>query len=195
MRTYPSTVAALDVIERDGHLEVRSPMRTRMRLLFAALALVPLLAPYDLLIASQWEFSLHPVFLLAVLVSAGAVAVSALLLYAAVAGLSSRMSFDGGVGTFRYIAGAPVVKRHTRTQPLTDVRGVEVGVRDWSDGSPSYHLRITVVDGTVLTSGASWSREEIEAIRGRVERILEGVAVRIKPVRAGGTDRAEPGAS
>jgi hypothetical protein len=170
-------------------------MRTRVRLLFAALALIPLLAPYELLVAARWEWSLHPVFLFAVLVSAGAVAVSALLLYAAVAGLSSRMVFDVGAGMFRYTAGAPAVKRHTRVQPLADVRGVEVGMRDWSDGSPSYHLRITMVDGTVFTSGASWSREEIEAIRARVERNLEGIAVRAGPEWGGDSERPGPGVS
>lgn len=169
---------ALDVIDRDGRLEVRSLLRTRVRLLFGVLALIPLLAPYELLVAARWEFSLHPTFLFAALVSLGAVAVSALLCHAALAGLSSRMVFDGRAGTFLHAAGAPVVTHDTRVHPLTDVRGVEVGVRDWSDGSPSYHLRITVEDGTVFTSGASGSHEEIEAIRARVERVMEGVAVR-----------------
>jgi hypothetical protein len=49
-----------------------------------------------------------------------------------------------------YAYEAPVVRRGRRVYPLSSVTGVEVGARDWSDGAPTYHLRIVMDDGTVI---------------------------------------------
>jgi hypothetical protein len=146
-----------------------------MRVLLAALGLFPLLAPYELLIRIDWEHFLNPFFFLAAFISAGATALSALLFFAGVAGLSSKIVFDRRTATFSYSSEAPVVRRTRQVQPLSDVRSIEVGVRDWSDSAPTYHLGVTVKDGTVFESGSSWSRDEIERIRGRVDQFLKAV--------------------
>jgi hypothetical protein len=164
-----------ELVERMDCLEIRSRMRGGMRILLAALGLFPLLAPYELLIKIDWEHFMNPFFFLAAFISAGATALSAFLFFAAVAGLSSKIVFDRHTATFSYSSGAPVVKRTRQVQPLSDVRSTEVGVRDWSDGAPTYHLSIAVKDGTVIESGSSWSREEIEWIRGRVDQFLAAV--------------------
>jgi hypothetical protein len=143
-----------------------------MRVLLAALGLVPLLAPYELLIKTDWDHYLNPFFLLAAFVSAGAAALSAFFFFAAGAGLSSKIAFDRRAATLSYSAEGPVVRRAGQVRPLSDVRNIEVGVRDWSDGAPTYHLRVTVKDGTGFESGSSWSRDEIERIRSRVEQFL-----------------------
>lgn len=163
-----------ELIEHADRLEVRSPMRAGMRVLLAALALVPLLAPYELLIRVGWEDYLHPSFFLAAFVSAGAVALSAILVFAAVAALSSRMVFDKGAAEFRYSVEALVLRQAKRIHPLAEVRAVEVGVREWSDGAPSYHLRVCMADGAVYESGASWSRDEVQSAQARVERFRLG---------------------
>ncbi|MGK2905275.1 MAG: hypothetical protein ACSLFH_02885 [Desulfuromonadales bacterium] len=146
-----------------------------MRILLAALGFFPLLAPYELLIRIDWAHFMNPVFFLAAFISAGATALSAFLFFAAVAGLSSKIVFDRHTATFSYSSEAPVVRRTRQVQPLSEVRNTEVSVRDWSDSAPTYHLSITVKDGTVFESGSSWSREEIEWIRGRVDHFLAAV--------------------
>ena len=118
---------------------------------------------------------MNPFFFLAAFISAGATALSALLFFAGVAGLSSKIVFDRRTATFSYSSEAPVVRRTRQVQPLSDVRSIEVGVRDWSDSAPTYHLGVTVTDGTVFESGSSWSRNEIERIRGRVDQFLKAV--------------------
>ena len=160
------------LVERANRLEVRSPMRAGMRVLLAALALFPLLAPYELIIRVEWQQYVHPAFFLVAFISAGAVALSAFLLFAAVAGMSSQMVFDKGSGKFTYSAKAPVIGRTRQTRPLSEVCGVEVGVRDWSDSAPTYHLGVSVADGTAFETGSSWSRDEIELIRIRVKQFL-----------------------
>jgi len=166
-----------ELYESDDRLEVRSPMRPGMRVLLAALALFPLLAPYELIVKVDWESYLHWFFLLAAFISAGAIALSAFFLFAAVAGLSSQMVFDTGAGTFVYSSHAPVVRPAPRAYPLAAVVSVEVRERAWSDGAPSYHLGVATADGMVFESGSSWSRGDIESIWARVERFLSGARV------------------
>lgn len=164
-----------ELVESEDRLEVRSPMRPGMRILLAALALFPLLAPYELLIRLDWEYYFHPLFFLAAFVSAGAVALSMLLLFAAIAGLSTNMVFKGSCATFTHSEKTPLTRWAEHTYALRDIRGVEVGVREWSDGAPTYHLRVTMSDGTSLESGASWSRDEIESIRDSVTQFIAAV--------------------
>jgi len=164
-----------ELIERMDCLKIRSRMRGGMRILLAALGLFPLLAPYELLIKIEWEHFVNPFFFLAAFISAGATALSAFLFFAAVAGLSSKIVFDKHTATFSYSSEAPVVRRTRQVQPLSNVCSTEVGVRDWSDSAPTYHLSITMKDGTVFESGSSWSREKIEWIRGRIDQFLAAI--------------------
>jgi hypothetical protein len=161
-----------ELIEGANHIEVRSPMRAGMRVVVAIVGLFPLLAPYDLLVRVEWQQHMHLAFLFAAVVSAGAMALSALLLFAAVAGLSSAMVFDKVSGTFTYTAKAPILRRFGQTHRLSQIHDVSVVVRDWSDGAPTYHLRIVLADGAVFESGASWSQDEVETMRARVQRFL-----------------------
>ncbi len=161
-----------ELLENDRRLEVRSLMRPGMRVLLAILALFPLLAPYELIVKIEWETYLHPFFLLSAVVSLGAIAVSAFFVFAAVAGLSSRMVFDAGSGTFQFSSHAPVVKPSHREYSLDAIGGLEVRERNWSDGAPTYHLDVVMADGSVFESGSSWSRGEIESIEGRVREFL-----------------------
>lgn len=164
-----------ELIERGARLEIRSPMRVRTRVLFAVLGFFPLVAPYELLIRTNWEHYLNPFFVLSAFIAAGATVVSALLFYAAIAGLSSTMVFDKSAATFNYSSQSPIVRRSRLAYSLSAVRSVEVGLRDWSDGAPSYHLNVIMSDGTVFESGASWLRDDIEAIRGVVNTFLAAI--------------------
>jgi len=65
---------------------------------------------------------------------------------------------------------APVIRRTSRVYPLSAVGRVEVEERTWTDGAPTYHLRVALDDGAVIESGSSSSRDAVEAIRARIER-------------------------
>ena len=166
-----------EVVTSSVRLEIRSPMRAGLRVVLAVMGAVPLLAPYELLVRPGWQRVADPFFAFAALVSAGAVAVSCLFLAAAVAGTSSRIVVDRRAGTVAFTSQAPVVRRSTRVYALRDVVAVEVGVQDWSDGDPAHHVRLAMVDGTVLRTGSSTSCAEVEAIRARLASFLaEGFA-------------------
>jgi hypothetical protein len=160
--------------ETPDRLEVASPLHAALRFALVAMAVVPLLAPYELLVRTAWRDLTSPFFVVAVLVSAGAVLVSGLLLFAALAGTSSRVVLDRRAGTASFTSWAPAVPRATRVLALRDVVGVEVGARDWSDGGQSYHVRLVVADGSVWVTGSSASRDDADAIRARLVGFLAG---------------------
>ena len=112
----------IPVSATEERLDVCSPMPPGMRVLFALLALIPLLAPYELMWRVQWNDYRHPTFLLAAIISGGAVALSVFLVFAAVAGLSSRMTLDAARATFTYSTGAPLMARRTQLQALSSLQ-------------------------------------------------------------------------
>ena len=152
-----------------------SKLRPGVRWLLALLSLFPLLAPYELLLEVRWPSYAHPFFLLAALISAGAVVVSVLVFWAAVAGLSSRMVFDAARSTFTFTTRAPILRSRQSECPLSELERVEVTTWEWSDGAPSYSIRVVSRSGESFTSGASWSKDEVEAVRRRAAAILHCV--------------------
>ena len=163
-------MSLLVLLERGDRLEVRSPMRPGFRVVLMLLGVVPLLAPYELLVRVGWQNYLNPFFLLAALISAGAAGLSLFLVFAALAGISSQLVFDRSASTVTYSFEAPVVRRTSRVYPLSAVGSVEVEERTWTDGAPTYYLRVEMDDGVVIESGSSSSRDEVETIRVRLER-------------------------
>ena len=149
-------------------------MRPGFRVALVLVGVVPLVAPYELIVRVGWQDYLNPFFLLAALISAGATGLSLLLIFAAVAGISSQLVFDRSASTLTYSFEAPVVKRTSRVYPLSAIGAVEVQERAWSDGAPTYSLRVSLADGAVIESGSSSSRDEVEAIRVRIERFTRG---------------------
>ena len=163
----------IQVSDNGERLDVCSRMSWGKRLLFALCALIPLLAPYELMLRVQWNDYRSPVFLLAAIIAAGAVALSVFFLFAAVAGLSSRMTLDAAHSTFTYSSGAPMVPRRTLVRPLSSLESVHVRTHEWSDGGPSYTLMVKMSDGATFDSGSSSSRDDIEREKARVEVFLD----------------------
>lgn len=147
-------------------------MRSGTRILFALLSLIPLMAPYELMVRVRWTDYRHPFFLFAAIVAAGALAVSLLLLFAAVAGLSSRMTFDAAQSTFTYTERSVWIRPRTRVFSLSAVQAVNIDRHEWSDGGPTFSLVITMFDGSTFRSASSFSLEEVEQRRARVEGFL-----------------------
>jgi hypothetical protein len=161
----------VQVAEEAGHLEIATPMPTGTRFVLGLLALFPLMAPYDLLLRLHWAGSLDIFTLFGVVISAGALALSLLLGFAALAGLSTRLAFDATRSTFTYSAVAPLI-RQMRVFPLSAVARVEVRTNGWSEGAPSYSLAVTVADGRTFSTGSSWELEEVERARDLIEALL-----------------------
>lgn len=156
----------------DDELDVRAPMPPGRRIFLLLVALVPCFAQYQLLIRPRWESIANVCFLFAAVISIGAMAVSALHLLAAAAGMDSRMTFSRTQGVFTHSTRAPLMPRRTRKYRIDSIAGLEVGTRGWGEGSPSYSFDIVLRNRERLRLGSASSRSEAEAVRNRVEEFL-----------------------
>ena len=161
-----------DITESESILEIRSPMPAGQRVLFGLLALVPLLAPYELIVRVGWQSYFNLPFLFAAVISAGALALSGLLLWAAIAGLSSSIRIDKAHGEIAYSASAPIVPLRTSTFPIISIERMQIAVIEWSDSSPTYALEFLLAGGRSIRTDSSWSRAETEALLERVAAFL-----------------------
>jgi hypothetical protein len=162
----------IQISETPSRLKILSPMPVGRRIVFALIALIPLLAPYELLYRVQWNDYWNPFFLFAALICVGAVALSGLLLFVAVAGLSSRMVFDRMHSSFTYSEVAPLVPQRTRVFPLSSIESIQVRTHEWSDGAPSYSMTVRMEHGATFETSSLWSREEIEQVKDQTETFL-----------------------
>ena len=163
----------LRVVERGDELNITSPMTPGLRAFYLLIGLVPLAAPYELLIKPGWQTIFHPFFALAAIISGGAVALSALFVWIAVAGIESSARFDRRRRTLTTVERAPIMPTRTRTRPLDELRAIEVEKTEWSDSGPTYSLRLECADGQKLKLLASYARpEEAEAVRRHLGRFL-----------------------
>lgn len=147
-------------------------MRVGMRIVLFLIALFPLLAPYQLLWKPRWTGYLNLFFLFAAVVSLGATCVSAFFAWAAVAGISSRMKFERGRGLLTNTAWAPVMGTRITGCRLDAITAVEIETHAWSDGAPSYSLKVVAANQETFRTGSSRSRDEVELLRNRVEAFL-----------------------
>ena len=162
----------LKVVETADTLEVTSPMPVGRRVLFGLLALIPLAAPYELLLKPGWENIVNPFFGFAAILSLGAILVSAFLVWAAIAGLESRARFDRAHRTLTTAFWAPVVPLTTHAYSLNDLRAVRIETIEWSEGCPSYSLQIETLDGRAFKFTSEDDRREVEAVQSRIARFL-----------------------
>jgi hypothetical protein len=160
------------VVETGDQLEVTSLMPAGKRVLFFILALVPLLAPYELLLKPGWESILNPYFGFAAIVSLGAMLVSGFLVWAAIAGIESSARFNLRQGTLSTLWWAPVIPLRAQKYSLNDLCAIEVETTEWTDGPPSHLLNLETADGRAFKLLGGYDRGEVEAVRRQIGRFL-----------------------
>ena len=162
----------INVTATEEILELSHPMPIGRRVLFLLLALFPLLAPYELVFRIPWKEYFNLFFIFAAVISAGAVALSGLLVFAAIGGLNSRMKFDKPRGMLFFTYGAPILPQRTEEHPFATIADLAVRTHDWSDGAPSFSFEVVLRDGKKLHLGSSWSRMEVEEVRNKAAVFL-----------------------
>jgi hypothetical protein len=163
----------LEFTETDDIVDLVSLMPRGRRIMVALLALLPLIAPYELLFRPQWEDWRHPAFFFVLAISLGALAVSAFLVFAALAGLEQRMRFDASARLFTYWRRAPVLPAKSESWPFASIECVVTAVHTWSEGPDSYSVRVVVDDGRELTTGSDDSRTDVDRYVARLNDLLD----------------------
>jgi hypothetical protein len=162
----------LTVVESPDLLEIQSTFPVGKRVLFLLLSLFPLIAPYQLILKVNWLNYFNVFFIFAFVISLGAIAVSAFFVWAAIAGMESRLRFDLRQGKFLFTTGAPITIWQTNQGQIKDISKIQVEKHDWSDGAPSYSILTITNDGQQFKIGSSWSLGEINDIANRVSAFL-----------------------
>ena len=155
----------------DG-LEIVEALPAGQRVIFALIALFPLLAPYELIVVLRWHDYLNVYFLFVLLICAGALFVSGFFIWAAVAGLNFRLQVNLAQRMLRYTVTAPILRRRTNEYSFAAVKTVTIDKHEWSDGEPSYSLDIEIHDAERLRCGSSWLIDEVEKAKARLEASL-----------------------
>ena len=121
----------------------------------------------------EWTSFLHPAFLLALVISAGAAAVSAVLLLAAVAGLNVSMTFDASKGTLTHERSAPLAPLRRSRYFFSRIRAVDLDREEGSDEEPSYALVVVMGDGGKVRSPSSPDRARMEDALSQARSLVQ----------------------
>lgn len=163
---------SVHICERDGSLEITAMIGTPQRCFVGALALFPLLAPYELMIRVPWQSFWNPFFLFAAAVSIGAVSVSVLLVLIAFGGRNRRTTIDTTAQTVSIVEWSPVGREKKRMLALGAVKGFDVRVHQWTE-SDTYSLDLESVAGERFGIASSSSRADVEGYRATVALFLQ----------------------
>lgn len=129
--------------EAGGQIEFSSEMPLVARLLILGAGLLPLLAPYELLIKPTWqEFSL--IWLFALLISACAISTSLLAICVAIFGMGQHIRFDSTSQGLTYSFRTAGGRHGERQYPFSDIETLRVRTHHWSDGPATYNLALKV---------------------------------------------------
>ena len=105
-------------------IEIQTQIPAGLRVFFAALA------PYELLLQPDWDGYFTIFFLFSAVISAGAISISAALVWAATAGYNTRIRFDRAGGAVTYATGAPVVRWRSAVYPLAAFVAFDIEARE-----------------------------------------------------------------
>lgn len=160
------------LVDQDGVIELREIMTPGRRLVFLLLSFFPLLAPYQLILRPHWDSYFNFFFILSLAISLGALSLTAFLIYAAIAGLSSSLRFDPAARVLTYTRQAPIVPLRREQISFHLIDKVEVEEHDWSDGGSTFSIKVSLEGGRSFKSGSVWHRAEAEEAYQRVKELL-----------------------
>jgi hypothetical protein len=144
----------------------------KTRLVVGIAAILPLLAPYQLLIKPVWTEVPSIARLFAVVISLGAIAVSVLLFLIATFGINRQVEFNAADKTIR-VTESHLMQRKGRFEHSFDgVKQIEVICHDWSDGPSTYKLRLTPHSGRSFDFGDFSTRTDAKSVHSSLCTLL-----------------------
>jgi hypothetical protein len=161
-----------EVFESEECFVIQTRVGRGTRIFIGLLGLVPLIAPYDFLVKARWNSYFNFPFLLALIVSIGAVFVSVMFVYAAAFSMSIKITLDRRAQVFRHSTETPTIRNKTEEHPLSHIQRLDVRETNWSDGPPSYSLQFVMEGDKVYEVGHFNSLAEIDQILQRAKRFV-----------------------
>ena len=135
----------------DGRVQATSHLTGWGRLALLVVGLVPLLAPWELLVRPRWTTFASPFFAFALFISLGATGLAVLLMSGAVLGRSTRLVIARSERALQLTTWG-LFQRSTRRVPLEQVTSVSVVTHESSEGPDTFSLSFALADGSQLES-------------------------------------------
>lgn len=148
-------------------------MSVKARVGFGLVAILPLLAPYKLLIKTVWADIPGLTWLFFIIISLGAISVTVLLFLVAVYGINRRVEFDDISRTIRVTESHLMQRQRKFNYRFLEVAQLEVVCHDWSDGPSTYEIRLTTNTGMSFTFGDFSSRVDAETTLSSLRAMIE----------------------
>jgi hypothetical protein len=161
-----------EVFESEECFVIQTRMGMGTRIFIGLLGLVPLIAPYDFLVKARWNSYFNFPFLLVLIISIGAVFMSAMFVYAATFATSIKITLDRRAQAFRHSSEAPTIRNKTEELPLSHIQRLDVRETNWSDGPPSYNLQFVMEGEKVYEVGPFNSLAAVDQTRQQVQQFL-----------------------
>jgi hypothetical protein len=161
-----------EVFESEECFVIQTRVGMGTRIFIGLLGLVPLIAPYDFLVKARWNSYFNFPFLLVLIISIGAVFISAVFVYMGVFATSIKITLDRRTQVFRHSTEAPTIRKKTVEHPLSHIQRLDVRETNWSDGPPSYNLQFVMEGEKVYEVGPFNSLAEVDQTRQQAQQFL-----------------------
>lgn len=161
-------------VTEDVHgLEVRDDVSRGQRVVLFALGLIPLIAPYELLIRPNWqENSFGILFVIALIIGLGALIISGLFFAGALLGTSTRLRFDQTRRRLIIDRRTPLLGQRSAVIPFDEIAALRLEEMTWSEGEPSYALIVQTRGGQTYRMQSSSSKPLMEQTLQKVQAIV-----------------------
>jgi hypothetical protein len=155
-----------ELIEFSDHI---SPVA---RVLIFVFGLVPLYAPYDLLLPlSKWN-SFSIVFVWALAISLGATILSLLFIAAAFLGISSTVRFDGARRIVTYSWETAVTGLKVRQHAFEEIARLGIETHEWTDGPATHRIVAELKAGRGFEFGKFDARTDAARYLEKLQKII-----------------------
>jgi hypothetical protein len=153
-------------------LEFKSSLPPLARLLFLLFGLIPLLAPYELLIKPNWTGRISIVMLFFLVISIGATIVSLFFIAAALLGRSQHIQFDASNRVIRYRYKTALHPFREARYDFSQVEALELKTTAWDSSPDTYSIILKIRDQRDLTLGDFVSGPDAEDCLAVLEEMI-----------------------
>jgi len=164
----------MDTIKQSaGQLEFSHALSPIARLVFLVFGLLPLLAPYELLVKPTWHgFSIIMLFFAAL--SLGALTVSGFMIAAALFGRSQQFIFDAPRRLIRYRYQTVLPRFREERYPFSQIETLGIQVSEWDSRADTFDLHLKIRGKREMQFGDFTTRQDAEYYLSELQKMIAG---------------------
>jgi hypothetical protein len=163
----------MDTIEQTADkLEFRSSLSRIVRIVLLIFGLIPLLAPYELLIKPAWNGRISIAMLFFLVISVGAIGVSIFFVSAALFGRSQQFQFDASNRTVYYRFKTAINPFREERYDFSQIEALEIKGNEWDSRPDTYDISMKIRDNREANFGDFRSRQEAEHYLAALEEMI-----------------------